>query len=130
MLIDRIWLSKAGRRDKDIAPYLSRRHGFKRSRLSDMPGPNLLRVNPKLLFIALIAFITAALSASDPQRGARAAVERLALLAAGAALRASTPLVAEHFARTRFGSLRGTTFGTIDMPALGAAALLERALPR
>jgi len=69
-----------------------------------------------------------ALSAGEAQ--ARLAVERLALLAAAAALRASAPAaVAELFARTRLGGPRGVMLGTSDMKPAEVDALLARALP-
>jgi putative acyl-CoA dehydrogenase len=69
-----------------------------------------------------------ALAAGEAQ--ARLAVERLALLAAAAALRVSAPAaVAELFARTRLVGLRGVMLGTSDITAAERAALLARALP-
>jgi putative acyl-CoA dehydrogenase len=69
-----------------------------------------------------------ALSAGEAQ--ARLAVERLALLAAAAALRASAPAsVAELFARTRLGGARGVMLGTSDIKVAEIDALLSRALP-
>jgi putative acyl-CoA dehydrogenase len=69
-----------------------------------------------------------ALSAGEA--AARLAVERLALLAAAAALRASAPpSVAELFARTRLGGPRGAMLGTSDMKPVEIDALLARALP-
>src|SRR5207237_272038 len=61
---------------------------------------------------------------------ARLAVERLALLAAAAALRASVPAaIAELFARTRLLGSRGVMLGTSDISAAEIDALLARALP-
>jgi putative acyl-CoA dehydrogenase len=61
---------------------------------------------------------------------ARLAVERLALLAAAAALRASAPAaVAELFARTRLGGSRGVALGTSDIKPADIDSLLARALP-
>jgi len=61
---------------------------------------------------------------------ARAAVERLALLAAAAALTSSAPsAIAEAFARTRLAAAPGANFGTSELDATDIAALLERALP-
>ena len=69
-----------------------------------------------------------ALSAGEAQ--ARLAVERLALLAAAAALRASAPAaVAELFARTRLNGPRGVMLGTSNINAAEIDALLARALP-
>jgi putative acyl-CoA dehydrogenase len=74
------------------------------------------------------ALIGQALSAGEAQ--ARLAVERLALLAAAAALRASAPAsVAELFARTRLGAPRGAMLGTSDVKAAEIEVLLARASP-
>jgi putative acyl-CoA dehydrogenase len=75
-------------------------------------------------------FIRSALSAPDAEAQARAAVGRLALLAAAAALRRSaSPEVAELFARTRLADRRGEIYGTSDIGADAAHRLLEHALP-
>ena len=75
-------------------------------------------------------FIAATFSAGGAEARSRAAVERLATLAAAAALRASAPAwVTESFARTRLATARGATYGTSDISAAEAAAVLERALP-
>jgi putative acyl-CoA dehydrogenase len=61
---------------------------------------------------------------------ARLAVERLALLAAAAALRGSAPAaVAELFARTRLVAPHGAMLGTSDISAAEGTNLLARALP-
>jgi len=74
------------------------------------------------------ALIGSALAAGEAQ--ARLAVERLALLAAAAALRQSAAApVAELFARTRLGGPRGVMLGTSDLAPAETRALLERALP-
>jgi putative acyl-CoA dehydrogenase len=68
------------------------------------------------------------LAAGEAQ--ARLAVERLALLAAAAALRVSAPAaVAELFARTRLVGQRGAMLGTSDISVTETEALLARALP-
>jgi putative acyl-CoA dehydrogenase len=75
-------------------------------------------------------FIKAALSAEHAETHARAAVGRLALLAAAAALRArATPAVAEVFARTRLRDHHDAMLGTSEIAADETAILLERALP-
>ena len=69
---------------------------------------------------------------ADPagEAAARLAVERLALLAAAAALNAGRPRqVAELFAHTRFAAHRGATFGTTELDAADIAVLLKRVLP-
>jgi putative acyl-CoA dehydrogenase len=64
----------------------------------------------------------------DAEGAARAAVERLAVLAAALALKTSAPLVAEIYARTRLNRA-GATYGTAELGGKEAAQLLERALP-
>jgi putative acyl-CoA dehydrogenase len=64
------------------------------------------------------------------EASARMLVERLALLASAAALKASAPWdIAECFARTRIATPRGTTFGTSELSDGERADLLERVLP-
>jgi putative acyl-CoA dehydrogenase len=75
------------------------------------------------------AFVGQTLSAADGEARARAAVEKLAMLAAAAALAASAPVAAQAFARTRLDVARGGTFGTADLAAAEVTTLLERALP-
>jgi putative acyl-CoA dehydrogenase len=75
------------------------------------------------------AFIANTLSGADGEAKARAAVERLALLAAAAALTESAPNVAEAFARTRLARPRGGTFGTAELSVPEVTMLSERALP-
>ncbi|HEY2231461.1 MAG TPA: isovaleryl-CoA dehydrogenase [Xanthobacteraceae bacterium] len=75
-------------------------------------------------------FIAATLSVAASEAHARALVERLATLAAVAALRASAPgWMAEAFARTRVAAPRGATFGTNEVAAADAGHILERELP-
>jgi putative acyl-CoA dehydrogenase len=82
-----------------------------------------------------VGFIAATLVEPSPagapaQARSRAAVERLATLAAAAALRASAPTrVTEVFAQTRLAAARGATYGVSDISVTDAAAILERALP-
>ena len=76
------------------------------------------------------AFIAKTLSGADGEAQARAAVERLALLAAAAALTESAPSVAEPFARARLLARRGGTFGTCGLSGTEVTMLSERALPR
>jgi putative acyl-CoA dehydrogenase len=68
------------------------------------------------------------LSAADGEARARAAVERLAMLAAVAALTESAPGVAEAFARTRLATARGGTFGSSALADNDVVTLLDRAL--
>src|SRR5947209_1965021 len=74
-------------------------------------------------------FIAKTLAAPDGEARARAAVERLAMLAATAALSESAPQAAESFARTRLATPRGGTFGTSDLSGTEVTSLSERALP-
>jgi putative acyl-CoA dehydrogenase len=75
------------------------------------------------------SFIGQTFMAADGEAKARAAVERLAMLAATAALATGAPAAAEAFARTRLAAPRGGTFGTADLAAGEVAMLLDRALP-
>jgi putative acyl-CoA dehydrogenase len=76
------------------------------------------------------AFIAATLVAADGEARARAAVERLAMLAAAAALAAGAPGdVAEAFARTRLAMACGGTFGTANLTEVEVMMLSERTLP-
>ncbi|MBV8791815.1 MAG: hypothetical protein JO237_07145 [Pseudolabrys sp.] len=71
--------------------------------------------------------ITAIVKSSDTERHARLVVDRLAVLAALAALARSTPhFVVEHFARSYLGP-RGTTYGSVAIEE--PDKLLQRALP-
>jgi putative acyl-CoA dehydrogenase len=59
----------------------------------------------------------------------RTAVERLAQLAATAALNATAPRVAELYARTRLAPQRGATYGTGALDAKETTLMLARVLP-
>jgi putative acyl-CoA dehydrogenase len=76
------------------------------------------------------AFIGKTFMGADGEAKARAAVEKLAMLTAAAALAESAPTVAAAFARTRLEVSRGGTFGTSDLATAEVGALLERALPQ
>jgi putative acyl-CoA dehydrogenase len=79
---------------------------------------------------AAAGFIDATLSAAGSQARSRAVVERLANLAAVAALRGSAPaLMPEIFARTRLAESRSATYGASDIAMGDAAFILRRALP-
>jgi putative acyl-CoA dehydrogenase len=73
--------------------------------------------------------IAHAASAEDGESDARAAVDRLALLAAVAALRQSAPEVASLFARTRLEQGHGAIYGTSRIAPDEARRLIDRALP-
>src|SRR2546423_688660 len=66
---------------------------------------------------------------SDSERVARLAVEKLALLAAAAALNAVSPHHAELFAATRLAGNHASMYGAVDLASADVTALLERALP-
>jgi putative acyl-CoA dehydrogenase len=73
-------------------------------------------------------FIESILSSKDAEARARAAVERLAVLAAAAALRQGAPeIVAESFARGRLDERCHMMFGAASMSS--ADTILDRALP-
>ena len=65
----------------------------------------------------------------DSERVARLAVEKLALLAAAAALNAVSPHHAELFAATRLAGNHASMYGAVDLAGADVAGLLERALP-
>jgi putative acyl-CoA dehydrogenase len=73
--------------------------------------------------------IARAVAAEDAEGEARAAVDRLALLAAVAALRQSAPEVANLFARTRLEESHGAMYGTSRIAADEARRLIDGALP-
>jgi putative acyl-CoA dehydrogenase len=79
---------------------------------------------------AAAEFVAHSLSSANAEERARAAVGRLALLAAAAALRqGAPPQVAEQFARARLAAPHGAMYGTADFAAEATKFLLERALP-
>ncbi|HEY5064356.1 MAG TPA: isovaleryl-CoA dehydrogenase [Xanthobacteraceae bacterium] len=72
------------------------------------------------------------LNAEEPpnEAYARMTVERLALLASAAALRAGAPpQVADQFVRSRLAGAHGALYGTQQIDPAAAALLLQRALP-
>jgi putative acyl-CoA dehydrogenase len=75
------------------------------------------------------ASIGASFRQSDSERTARFAVEKLALLAAAAALHQVSPSQAELFARTRFAESRASMYGAVDLARDDITRLLDRALP-
>ncbi|MFT4120724.1 acyl-CoA dehydrogenase family protein [Bradyrhizobium sp.] len=76
-----------------------------------------------------VAFIGKAFRRADGERVARLAVERLALLAAAAALNGVSPRQAELFAATRLATSHASMYGAVDLESADVRALLERALP-
>jgi putative acyl-CoA dehydrogenase len=75
-----------------------------------------------------IAFLTKAFRRPDSERVARLAVEKLALLAAVAALNQVSPRHAELFAATRLASNHASMYGAVDLASDEIRGLLERAL--
>src|SRR5450631_80249 len=65
----------------------------------------------------------------DSERVARLAVEKLALLAAAAALNKVSPHQAELFAVTRLAGNHASMYGAVDLAGDDIRGLLERALP-
>jgi putative acyl-CoA dehydrogenase len=78
---------------------------------------------------AALDVIARAAAAEDAEGEARAAVDRLALLAAAAALRQSAPEVANLIAHTRLEESHGAMYGTSRIAADEARRLIDRALP-
>jgi putative acyl-CoA dehydrogenase len=79
---------------------------------------------------AALDVIERAVAAKDAEDEARAAVDRLALLAAVAALRQSAGSeVAALFARTRLKERHGAMYGTSEISPDDARRLIDRALP-
>jgi putative acyl-CoA dehydrogenase len=74
-------------------------------------------------------FVKKVLSDGGRETYARSVVERIALVAASAALKESVPRVAEIFSRARLGERRGATYGSAAIAADLQAWLLDRALP-
>jgi putative acyl-CoA dehydrogenase len=76
-----------------------------------------------------IAFVGKSLRRLDNERVARLAVEKLALLAAAAALNAVSPHHAELFAATRLAGNHASMYGAVDLANDDIGGLLARALP-
>ena len=76
-----------------------------------------------------VAFIAGAFRRPDSERVARLAVEKLALLAAVAALNKVSPRHAELFASTRLAGNHASMYGAVDLAQDDVRALLEKALP-
>ena len=76
-----------------------------------------------------VDFISKTFRRPDGERMARLAVERLALLAAGAALNKVSPRHAELFAATRLANNHAGMYGAVDLTEADTRGLLERALP-
>ncbi len=74
-------------------------------------------------------FIAKTFHRADGERLARLAVEKLALLAATAALNQVSPHRAELFAATRLAAHHASMYGAVDLESKDVRALLDRALP-
>src|SRR5436190_8567020 len=74
-------------------------------------------------------FIAEVFRRPDSERVARLAVEKLALLAAAAALNKVSPQHAELFARTRLATDHGSMYGAVDLATADIRGLLDHALP-
>jgi putative acyl-CoA dehydrogenase len=76
-----------------------------------------------------VAFIGKTFRRGDSERVARLAVEKLAMLAAAAALNGVSPRHAELFAATRLAENHASMYGAVDLVGDDIRGLLERALP-
>jgi len=76
-----------------------------------------------------VAFIGNTFGRADSERVARLAVEKLAMLAAAAALNCVSPQSAELFAATRLAENHASMYGAVDFANEEIRGLLERALP-
>lgn len=76
-----------------------------------------------------IAFIGKTFRRADGERVARLAVEKLALLAATAALNGVSSHHAKLFAATRLAANHASMYGAVEIESGDVRALLERALP-
>ncbi|WP_050426017.1 acyl-CoA dehydrogenase family protein [Bradyrhizobium tropiciagri] len=79
--------------------------------------------------VEAVASIGQAFRRPDSERIARLAVEKLALLAAAAALNQVSPDNAELFAATRLAERHAGMYGAVDLSDADQRALLARALP-
>ena len=75
------------------------------------------------------SFIGKTFRRADGERVARLAVEKLALLAATAALNGVSPRQAELFAATRLATNHASMYGAVELDSAAVRVLLERALP-
>ena len=76
-----------------------------------------------------VGFIAKSFRQPDAERVARLAVEKLALVAAAAALNEVSPKHAELFAATRLAADHGNLYGAVDLADQDIRGLLDRALP-
>jgi putative acyl-CoA dehydrogenase len=76
-----------------------------------------------------VSFIGKAFRRTDSERVARFSVEKLALLAACAALNKFAPRSAELFAATRLATSHAGMYGTVELAKQDIPVLLDRVLP-
>src|SRR5262249_1332769 len=76
-----------------------------------------------------VSLIGKAFRRPDSERVARLAVEKLALLAATAAVNRISPHHAELFSATRLAATHASMYGAVALAPSDVRALLERALP-
>ncbi|HXW29133.1 MAG TPA: DNA alkylation response protein, partial [Xanthobacteraceae bacterium] len=77
-----------------------------------------------------LAWVDELLARGDAEAHARAAVERIAIVAAAAALRDSAPAeLPEIFARVRLREGRSMTYGTATLSSHEVRRLVDRVLP-
>jgi putative acyl-CoA dehydrogenase len=79
--------------------------------------------------VEAVGFIAQSFRQPDAERVARLAVEKLALVAAAAALNEVSPKHAELFAATRLAADHGNLYGAVDLANDDIRSLLDRALP-
>ena len=121
--LNAIWEGSGNVMCLDVLRALSREGEAARAVLSD-----LVRACGDLPGVKEAAvFIAKTLSAADGEAHARVAVERLARLAATAALAEGAPGVAEAFARSRLAP--SGMYGSSDLQNADVTNLLDRALP-
>lgn len=76
-----------------------------------------------------VAFIGKSFRHADGERLARLSVEKLALLAAAAALNGVSPRHAELFAATRLAANHASMYGAVELDGVDVRELLTRSLP-
>ncbi|EGP07116.1 acyl-CoA dehydrogenase [Bradyrhizobiaceae bacterium SG-6C] len=79
--------------------------------------------------VEAVGFIAKSFRQPDAERVARLAVEKLALVAAAAALNDVSPKHAELFAASRLAADHGNLYGAVDLADRDIRGLLDRTLP-
>jgi putative acyl-CoA dehydrogenase len=123
--VNAIWEGSGNVMCLDVLRALSREAGAAEAVLRELAGQtqNLPGAGEA------VTFIGKAFRRPDGERVARLAVEKLALLAATAALNKVSPRSAELIAATRLAATHASMYGAIDIDANDVRGLLERALP-